>query len=514
MKRVLDILLSLIGIAVVLPFFPVIALLIKLDSKGPVFYPVDRVGKDMQPFKMFKFRTMMEVADCIDQSLCPQNDPRVTTFGRFLRRTKLNEFPQLINILKGDMTFVGPRPESPDLAQLYPQSAKPVFSVKPGLVGPNQILGRNEEEMYPPGVDAQRYYIDVILPPKVEVDLEYIKRPAVFRDIQYILMGAGETLRGVINRSHIQDNRSQIYLLAADLILSAGSLALAYAVCNWGDPQNANPVRWFAVFPAAFLIIRLCCFVLFGMYSVLIRYISYHNIFDVLKGVTAGSLLLVIFGFLFGFNGNLRSFVLIDWACLIVLLSGLRFGLRFYWEMKKSETANKKAHKVLIFGAGKAGIAACRAMAIDTDNPVEVVGFIDDAPEKYGKRLNGYKVLGNRYDIKALAKLYKVNEIILALRDAHPDELNRIISLCQDAGLRYRMFSSGVNPNNGNRLSFPIRSVALSDVLPLERIQMDTAAVQEILAGKTVLLNGVGRRAGIGVVLSDLAARLQKTDHS
>ena len=100
--------------------------------------------------------------------------------------------------------------------------------------------------------------------------------------------------------------------------------------------------------------------------------------------------------------------------------------------MKKSETANKKAHKVLIFGAGKAGIAACRAMAIDTDNPVEVVGFIDDAPEKYGKRLNGHKVLGNRYDIKALAKLYKVNEIILALRDTYPGELNRIISLCQD----------------------------------------------------------------------------------
>ena len=177
LKRTLDIILSLIGIALALPFFPIIALLIKLDSKGPVFYPVDRVGKDMQPFKMFKFRTMMDAADCIDQSLCPQNDPRVTTIGRFLRRTKLNEFPQLINVLKGDMAFVGPRPESPDLAQLYPETAKPVFSVKPGLVGPNQILGRNEEEMYPPGVDAKKYYIDVILPPKIEVDLEYIKTP-------------------------------------------------------------------------------------------------------------------------------------------------------------------------------------------------------------------------------------------------------------------------------------------------------------------------------------------------
>lgn len=168
-KKLLDIFLSLIGILFLIPLVPIIGLLIKLDSRGPMFYLAPRIGKDMKPFKMFKFRTMLETQIKVGESVSPQYDPRVTTIGRFLRRTKFNELPQFINILKGDMTFVGPRPEAPDLAELYPQEAKRVFSVKPGLVGPATILGRNEEEVYPPGVDAKSYYIEHILPRKIKL---------------------------------------------------------------------------------------------------------------------------------------------------------------------------------------------------------------------------------------------------------------------------------------------------------------------------------------------------------
>ena len=167
----------------------------------------------MKNFKMYKFRTMIDTAIEMGESLCPQYDPRVTTFGRFLRRTKMNELPQFINILKGEMTFVGPRPEAPDLAELYPEEAKKVFSVKPGLVGPATILGRNEEEIYPPGVDVKKYYIEKILPNKVKLDIEYIENPTLFKDLKYIVMGVKETLIGMVSKRHIHDNRSQIYLL-------------------------------------------------------------------------------------------------------------------------------------------------------------------------------------------------------------------------------------------------------------------------------------------------------------
>ena len=182
LKRLLDILLSLLGIAMTLPLLPVLALLIKWDSKGPVFYLCDRVGEDGKTFKMYKFRTMYDSPFLLGPSVCPEDDPRVTPMGRFLRRTKLNEFPQLLNILKGDMTFVGPRPEAPDLAALYPEHAREVFTVRPGLVGPAQILGRNEEEWYPAGIDPQQYYI---ADPAEKAPHGPRIRPAILSDYRY-----------------------------------------------------------------------------------------------------------------------------------------------------------------------------------------------------------------------------------------------------------------------------------------------------------------------------------------
>ena len=152
-SRALDIFISLIGLFFLLLMLPFIALLIKFDSPGPIFFLCNRIGKDGKIFKMYKFRTMYETPKPLGPSVSAHGDPRVTPVGRFLRRTKLNEFPQFINIFKGEMTLVGPRPESPDLAAGYPPEAKKIFTVKPGLVGPNQIMGRNEEEWYPPGVD-------------------------------------------------------------------------------------------------------------------------------------------------------------------------------------------------------------------------------------------------------------------------------------------------------------------------------------------------------------------------
>src|SRR5262245_50371035 len=193
-KRGIDLVLGCIGVLLVLPFFPLIGLLIKLNSRGPVFYCCARVGKDGTLFQMYKFRTMYETSLPVGASVSPEGDPRVTSFGRFLRRTKINELPQLLNILKGEMTFVGPRPEAPDLAALYPPYARAIFTVTPGLVGPNQILGRNEEEWYPQDVDPQQYYIEEILPKKLPLDLEYVCHPSLVKDLQYLGLGIKETV--------------------------------------------------------------------------------------------------------------------------------------------------------------------------------------------------------------------------------------------------------------------------------------------------------------------------------
>lgn len=495
-KRLIDILLSLIGLIILLPFLPIIGLLIKLDSKGPVFYLADRVGKDMKNFKMYKFRTMLDTPLKVGDSVSPQYDPRVTTFGRFLRRTKINELPQFINILKGEMTFVGPRPEAPDLAELYPEDAKRIFSVKPGLVGANTMFGRNEEEFYPPGVDVKKYYIDIILPKKVELDLEYIENPTLFKDLRYILIGVKETLVGALSKRHIQDNRSQIYLLIADLFLIVCSYIFACIVFFGTIPGKADLIRVSMNLPIVILI-RLFCNVYFGMYNTVIRYISYYEILGVFKGITCGSLLLVLPAFLFGFNYYSNLVAVIDWACLVVLLSGLRFGLRFYWEKRHQKTEVNEKHRILIYGAGDVGNSARRALNFEKNSPFEVVGFIDDSPDKYGKTLNGLKVLGNRHHIKALSGLYRVEEIVLADPEANPDMLTEIVEICQEADLKYRIFSSVKDLDSMSRYTFPIRNLEFSDILPLQRIHADHAAVKEILANKTALVNASGGALGL-----------------
>src|ERR1044071_932154 len=284
MKRCVDLVLACIGLLLVLPFFPLIGLLIKLDSRGPVWYRCDRIGKDGKPFKMYKFRTMFETPLPVGASVCPQDDPRVTSFGRILRRTKMNELPQLLNIFKGEMTFVGPRPEAPDLAALYPDYAKAIFTVTPGLVGPNQILGRNEEEWYPPGVDSQQYYIEEILPKKLPLDLEYVCHPSLMKDLQYLVLGIKETVCKAISWKLVLQNKSQLYLLGIDVMLSLISFGLAHTLRFAGivAAQELSPFLHLLPF---MMLMRLPCFVYFGLYSTLIRYISYTDIENVFKAI-------------------------------------------------------------------------------------------------------------------------------------------------------------------------------------------------------------------------------------
>jgi FlaA1/EpsC-like NDP-sugar epimerase/lipopolysaccharide/colanic/teichoic acid biosynthesis glycosyltransferase len=495
-KRLVDILLSIIGLTILAVFLPVIGLLIKLDSRGPLFYLADRVGRGMKIFKMYKFRTMVETPVRIGESISPQYDPRVTTIGRLLRRTKINELPQFINILKGEMTFVGPRPEAPDLAELYPEEAKRIFSVKPGLVGPATIFARNEEEFYPPGADIKKYYIGQILPRKVKLDLEYIENANVFKDIQYILGGIKETMLGSLSKKLIQNNRSQLALLISDIFLMAWSYLFASSASLSILNRELTVAPGFWGLPLVILV-RLICNTYFRMYSSLVRYISFHDIIGSLKGVTFGSFLLVLIDSMFGLVDYWGFIFVIDWACAIILLSSLRFSLRFYWDKSHRKNDERGRRRILIYGACDEGNAACRAFTSERYMPFEIVGFIDDSPAKYGKTINGKRVLGNRHHIKMLAQLYRVNELLIAEQESDPDKLAEIMGICKEANLKCQLFSYSEDMDPARRYAFPTRNLEISDILPVHRIQANHALAKEILSGKTVLVNGSAGALGL-----------------
>lgn len=187
MKKVFDILFSFLGIIILSPVFLIIALIVKIDSQGKVFYKQTRVGKDGIDFKLFKFRTMGSDSDKSGLLTVGERDTRITKSGYYLRKYKLDELPQLINILKGDMSFVGPRPEVRKYVEMYSEEQKEVLSALPGITDVASIKYRNENEMLEKSGNPEEYYINNIMPDKINLNLEYLKQRSFVKDIGVIL---------------------------------------------------------------------------------------------------------------------------------------------------------------------------------------------------------------------------------------------------------------------------------------------------------------------------------------
>jgi len=185
-KRVTDFLFALMGLVIALPFFLFIGLLVKIDSTGPVLYLQQRVGKNKLPFTLFKFRTMHIEADKKTAITVGNRDPRITRIGYYLRKFKVDELPQLINVLVGDMSLVGPRPELKKFVDLYNEQQQSVLSVRPGLTDLASIQFRNENELLEGKADPIDFYIHEIMPVKLKLNMEYIASQSFWLDIQIL----------------------------------------------------------------------------------------------------------------------------------------------------------------------------------------------------------------------------------------------------------------------------------------------------------------------------------------
>ncbi len=186
-KRTFDVVFATIAFVLLSPLLLLGSLLAKLQSRGPVFYKSKRVGKDEVVFEMYKFRTMVVNADTLGGSLTTYRDTRITPIGRFLRWTKLDELPNLINVIKGEMSLIGPRPEAPDYVKYYTEIQKQVLLVKPGITGPSQLANRDEEQKLKGQQDAEHYYITELMPKKLTLDLHYVATQSIATDIRWLL---------------------------------------------------------------------------------------------------------------------------------------------------------------------------------------------------------------------------------------------------------------------------------------------------------------------------------------
>jgi lipopolysaccharide/colanic/teichoic acid biosynthesis glycosyltransferase len=184
LKRSFDVFVAALLLLILAPVLFVVAILVRLDSPGPVLYRPTRVGKDGVPFTLLKLRSMVDGAVRLGPRVTRGGDPRITRVGRFLRKSKLDELPQLVNVLRGDMSLVGPRPEDGRYVALYTKEQRRILSVRPGLTGLASVRYRDEETLLARADGGlEETYVDVVLPAKLSVDLEYVERQSLLLDL-------------------------------------------------------------------------------------------------------------------------------------------------------------------------------------------------------------------------------------------------------------------------------------------------------------------------------------------
>lgn len=193
-KRLFDIVCSFLGLALLSPFLALIALLIKIDSPGSIFFFQERMGRNGRLFNLIKFRSMTVVHNPQECQFNPGDASRVTRIGRFIRKTKIDELPELVNVLKGDMNFVGPRPEVPKYRHVYTGEFAPVLSLRPGITDLASIKYRNEELLLRQGSDPEKMYGEVILPDKLRLCLKYKEMISFKTDLKIIFSTLGRVL--------------------------------------------------------------------------------------------------------------------------------------------------------------------------------------------------------------------------------------------------------------------------------------------------------------------------------
>jgi lipopolysaccharide/colanic/teichoic acid biosynthesis glycosyltransferase len=429
-KRLIDLILATVGLIVTSPVVAGIIFLLKLESPGSVIFSQERLGFRGRRFRLHKFRKFPSHWRGAGPGVTVASDARMTRIGALLERTKLDELPQLWNILKGEMSFVGPRPESLRYSDLFVGKYAEILNYKPGIFGPNQIAFRNESELYPADEDPETYYCRELFPNKAERDLTYFQKANCFKDILWIIRGIWACVIGTINWKRFLGFHSRI--LVVDIIMIEIAWTLAFYLRFLAHPKGLLLTTYFTglwFFPPILLIGMYAG----GCYRHPIRYFSFADAIRLFWVVTVAWM----FAFLLFMGRFYRDtsflFAPLGWIFLLGFLALPRVWNRLRYE-KIDAKRPSPSHRLVIYGANNGGTALAAWMK-SNKNGLLLLGFLDDEPEFRGKMVSGFKVLGRESDIPTVHEVLKFDEIWLTFQ---PDKIKRrrLETICERINAR------------------------------------------------------------------------------
>lgn len=434
-KRLFDIVISFVGLVVMMPITIVVMLLLAIDSPRDIFFGQWRLGLLGKPFKMYKFRKFPPEWRDDGPGVTVAFDLRMTRLGAFLEKTKLDELPQLWNILKGDMSIVGPRPESLRFKELFTGTYTALLDFKPGIFGPNQIHFRNEAELYPPDIQPEQFYRQSLFTQKAENDLAYFKKATLFSNLMLIFQGVWVTFIGCVNWKRFVGLHLRIILI--DILMIETAFIIAHLTRYSGMPPESELGVFFLGiwFLPVFMIVGMA---LSGCYRHPVRY---FYVPDALRlSFSIAFFWLFFFVIMFSTHRALSLYLIpLVAVFLLVCLFIPRVAVRIYWERKPRAVTKPSSSGVVIYGAGRIGTVLSNLIN-GRASCMKLYGFIDDDPELRGCRIHGQDVLGRESDIHTIHAVHKFTELWVTFP---PDRIKkmRLQDFCQKMNVKMIMLT-------------------------------------------------------------------------
>jgi lipopolysaccharide/colanic/teichoic acid biosynthesis glycosyltransferase len=439
---------TLAGLAILSPLLIACAILVRLTSRGPVLFRQHRVGYLGRLFTILKFRTMVPGAEATGSAVVVDRDARLTCVGTFLRRTKLDELPQLFNILRGDMSIVGPRPRVESDIDLRDPRERLLLTTRPGLTSYASIYHRMEADYCARQADPQRAYRTKIMPQKSLLDCDYVQNLSLLLDLKLIaltcmlvlLSGRSLTMKlGVWRWKVWANSRSAQMLLDMAVYMVAAWLAYNF----WFDAgMPAFYQRQMALLLLVVPPVRVAVHRALGVYDLMWRYINVEDAVLLATAFAPVTLALLILRVWLPVRSTVTVNFLVPLGVIaleyLMSLSGA-LGLRclrrmLYVLQHHYQPLPEAPHRVLILGAGLLGLST--AMDVRCYPHLQLVGFLDDDPEKFHCRLVGCRVLGNSADLEMLCRRHQVTDVVICAKSMAPDRVVSLRQRCARLGVR------------------------------------------------------------------------------
>lgn len=512
MIRFFDILFSALGLILLSPIFLLIYILIRMESKGSGFYTQERIGKDGVPFGLIKFRSMRIGSDTKGLITIGNHDNRITRLGYFLRRYKLDELPQLWNVLKGDMSLVGPRPEVRKYVDLYTEDQRRVLLVRPGITDYASIEYVNENEILGNASNPEKVYVEEVMPNKIKLNMKYIRNRSILQYFKIILLTFGSIMQlGRLSKiTNWYFNKKSLpfwCIFLMDCTVVGFSYLFVYQQMNSGKDALVV-IEQLAQNILAYLLFYAIGFKLFRTYSGILRYSSFVDLKKVGYAMLTGLVITLVTIYLLGNQPHFR-YINYELAVVATLLATsalwmIRIAVKNIYDISLAKIDSKYA---FVYGVRNGGIAI--AKHIRNENPVrfDLRGFVSDDEQEEDKVLMGVRVHSLDDELIEKMKDQGIEAFIITPSKAEAFRNNEHL---QDelikAGIhiymveRAREWDADKDISTQTEITTELHEICIEDLLPRDEILVDMRQVEMQIKGYTVLITGAAGSIGSEMV--------------